>query len=134
LEICETNLKIWKIVELNFKSWNLKDWKTIFKGPWQNLLDPFLVDLLLMRPQRDLHLRTQGVRGGQVGQDIALGGLNDEDTKKEVLSKVYEMPLDETITFVEARETGKTAFKIPGGKLTSGQVNKVQQDREDQRS
>ena len=43
------------------------------------------------------------------------------------------MPLDGTITFVEARETGKTALKILGGKLTSGQVNKVQQDREDQK-
>jgi hypothetical protein len=62
-----------------------------------------------------------------------IGGLNDEDTKQEVLSKVEEMPLDTTITFVEARETGKTTLKILGGKLTSGQVNKVQQEREDQR-
>jgi hypothetical protein len=61
-------------------------------------------------------------------------GLNDEDTKQEVLSKVDEMLLDATITFVEARETGKTALKILGGKLASGQVNKVQQDEEDQRS
>ena len=52
-----------------------------------------------------------------------IGGLNDEDTKKEILS-----------TFVKARETGKTALKILGGKLASGQVKKVQQDREDQRS
>ena len=44
------------------------------------------------------------------------------------------MPLDETITFVEARETGKTSMKILGGRLSSGQVNKVQQEREDQRS
>jgi hypothetical protein len=55
-----------------------------------------------------------------------IGGFNDEDTKQEVLSKVDEMPLDATITFVEARETGKNALKILGGKLTSGQVNKVQ--------
>ena len=45
-----------------------------------------------------------------------IGGLNDEDTKQEVLSKVDEMPLDATITFVEARETGKTALRILGGK------------------
>jgi hypothetical protein len=51
----------------------------------------------------------------------------------EVLSKVDEMTLDATITFVEARETGKTALRILGGKLTSGQVNTVQQEREDQR-
>jgi hypothetical protein len=63
-----------------------------------------------------------------------IGGLNDEDTKQEVLSKVDEMPLDGTITFVEARETGKTALKILGGKLASGQINKVQEEREDQRS
>ena len=44
-------------------------------------------------------------------------GLNDEDTKQEVLSKVEEMPLDTTVTFVEARETGKTANEILGGKL-----------------
>ena len=50
-----------------------------------------------------------------------------EDTKQEVLSKVEEMPLDTTITFVEARETGKTALKILGGKLTSSQVNQMQE-------
>ena len=48
-----------------------------------------------------------------------IGGLNDEDTKQEVLSKVEEMPLDTTVTFIEARETAKTATKILGGKLTS---------------
>jgi hypothetical protein len=58
-----------------------------------------------------------------------IGGLNDEDTKQAVLSKVEELPLDETITFMEARETGKTALKILGGKLSSGQVNKVQQEK-----
>ena len=52
---------------------------------------------------------------------LLIGGLNDEDTKQEVLSKVDEMPLDETITFVEPRETGKTALKILGGKLTGYQ-------------
>jgi hypothetical protein len=57
-----------------------------------------------------------------------IGGLNDEDTKQAVLSKVDEMPLDETVTFVVARETGKTALKILGGKLASRQVNKVQQE------
>jgi hypothetical protein len=58
-----------------------------------------------------------------------IDGLNNEDTKQAVLSKVEELPLDETITFVEARETGKTALKILGGKLLSRQVNKVQQER-----
>ena len=40
-----------------------------------------------------------------------MGRLNDKDTKQEVLSKVDEMPLDKTIIFVEARETGKTSLK-----------------------
>jgi hypothetical protein len=53
-------------------------------------------------------------------------GLNDEDTKQEVLSKVKEMTLDETITFVEARETGKKSLNtLCGGGPASGQVNKV---------
>jgi hypothetical protein len=43
-----------------------------------------------------------------------------EDTKQEVLSKVDKMTLAATITFIEARETGKTALRILGGKLTSG--------------
>jgi hypothetical protein len=80
---------------------------------------------------------TCGLKVSEVNKWVRMsliGGLNDEDTKLEVLSKVDEMPLDETITFVEAREIGKTALKILGGKLTSGQVNKVHQDREDQRS
>ena len=34
-------------------------------------------------------------------------GLHDEVTKGEILSKVEQMDLDTTITFVEARETGK---------------------------
>ena len=38
-----------------------------------------------------------------------------------------EMPLDTTFTFVEARETGKTATKILEGKLTSSLVNQVQE-------
>ena len=42
-----------------------------------------------------------------------IGGLNDEDTNQAVLSN--------TITFLEARETGKTSMKILAGKLSSGQ-------------
>jgi hypothetical protein len=56
-----------------------------------------------------------------------IGGLNDKDTKQEVWSKVEEMPLDTTVTFMEARETGKTATKILGGKFTSILVNQVQE-------
>jgi hypothetical protein len=62
-----------------------------------------------------------------------IGGLNDEDTKQEVLSRVEEMTLDVTVTFVEARETGRTSTKILGGKMTSTLVNQVQ-ERVDQRN
>ena len=46
-----------------------------------------------------------------------IGGLNDEETKQEVLSKVEELPLDETIAFLKARETGKTSLNILSGGL-----------------
>ena len=62
------------------------------------------------------------------------GGLNDEDTKQEDLSKVEGMPLDNKIRVVEASENGKTSMKILAGKLSSGQVNKVQEERQDRRS
>jgi hypothetical protein len=54
-------------------------------------------------------------------------GLNDEDTKQEVLSKVGDMTLNDTITFVEARETGKLATKSLGSKMSSTVVNQVQE-------
>jgi hypothetical protein len=44
-----------------------------------------------------------------------ISGLNDEDTKQEVLSKVEEKTLDDTIAFVEARETGRDSVKILSG-------------------
>ena len=55
-----------------------------------------------------------------------VSGLNDEDTKQDVLSKVEEMPLSDTITFMEAHETGKQSLKALSGGLSSGQVNRVQ--------
>ena len=62
-----------------------------------------------------------------------IGGLNDEDTKQEVLSRVEEMTLYATVTFVKARETGKSATRILGGKMSSTIVNQVQ-ERVDQRN
>ena len=55
-----------------------------------------------------------------------VGGLNNEDTKQAVLSKVQEMNLADTITFVEAHETGKQSLKALSGGLASGQVHRVQ--------
>ena len=40
-----------------------------------------------------------------------------------------EMTLDETMAFVEARETGKNSVKILSGGLTSGQVHKVHEKK-----
>ena len=74
---------------------------------------------------------TYGLKVSEVDKWVRMsliGGLNDEDTKQEVLSKVDEMSLDETITLVEARETGKTALKILGGTFTIGHINKVHQE------
>jgi hypothetical protein len=57
---------------------------------------------------------------------------HQDDAWQEVLSKVEKMQLDTTVTFVEDRETGKTATKILGGRLASSQPNQVQ-DSVDQR-
>ena len=65
---------------------------------------------------------------------LLISGLHDEETKQAVLSKVDEMPLADTITFVEARETGKISMKILAGTNSSSQVNKVQGTNDDQRS
>jgi hypothetical protein len=54
-----------------------------------------------------------------------ISGLNDDDTKQAVLSKVEEMTLDDTIAFVEARETGRNPVNILSGGLTSGQAHRV---------
>ena len=48
------------------------------------------------------------------------------DTKGEILSKVKQMDLDETVTFVEARETGKQDLVLLNGGPSSSQVNGVQ--------
>ena len=61
-----------------------------------------------------------------------VGGLYDEDTKQAVLSKVDEMPLADTIIFVEARETGKQSLKVLSGGLSSGQVHRVHEEHSQQ--
>ena len=42
-------------------------------------------------------------------------GLNEEDTKQAVLSKVDKVTFDDTIAFIEARETDKNSVKILSG-------------------
>ena len=52
-----------------------------------------------------------------------LKGLYDGDTKSEVLSKVIQMNLEETVAFVEAREIGKWDVQSLSGGPSSSQVN-----------
>ena len=53
-------------------------------------------------------------------------GLHDEYTKQEIMSKVKEMSFDETVTFVEARETGEKSVNcLSGNNLASSQIHKV---------
>ena len=42
-------------------------------------------------------------------------GLDEMDTKGEIQSKEKQMNLDETVAFVEARETGKRDLVLLGG-------------------
>ena len=54
-------------------------------------------------------------------------GLNDDDTKMEILSKVTKMTLEDTITFIEARETGsKSATALSKNALASTSTNVVE--------
>ena len=49
-------------------------------------------------------------------------GLHDEDTKNQVLSKVAQMTLEETVAFGEARETGRQNAQSCNGDLSPGQM------------
>ena len=53
-------------------------------------------------------------------------GLVDVDTKGEILSKVKQIDLDETVAFVEDRETGKRDLVLLGGVPLASQANGVQ--------
>ena len=53
-------------------------------------------------------------------------GLVDVDTKGDLLSKVKRMDLDETVAFMEARETGKRDLVLLNGGPYASQVNGVQ--------
>ena len=50
-------------------------------------------------------------------------GLYDGDTKSEVLSKVVQMNLEDTVAFVEAREIGRRVVQSLSGVPSSSQVN-----------
>ena len=52
-------------------------------------------------------------------------GLYDTETKGELLSKVEKLSLDDTVAFVEARETGKRSLAGLSGTLAGQTVNAV---------
>jgi hypothetical protein len=52
-------------------------------------------------------------------------GLVDNETKSEIKSKVERLTLDETVTFVEARETGLRSLAGLSGSGLASQVNLV---------
>ena len=63
---------------------------------------------------------------------LLVKNLNDSDTRQEVMSKVTEMSLDETIAYVEAKETSKkAAHTLDGGGMASSQVSKVKTEQND---
>ena len=63
---------------------------------------------------------------------LLVKNLNDSDTRQEVMSKVTEMTLDETIAYVEAKETSKkAAHTLDGGGMASSQVSKVKTEQND---
>ena len=60
------------------------------------------------------------------------GGLSDEDTKQEVLSKVDNMTLTDTVTFIEARTPGMLTTESLGSKMSITVVNQVQKKTDQQ--
>ena len=48
-------------------------------------------------------------------------GLVDNETKGEILSKVDKLTLEQTVAFVEARETGQRSLAGLGGPTLAGQ-------------
>ena len=59
-----------------------------------------------------------------MGQDALIGGLHGQDTKQAVLSKVDEIPLDDTVTFVDER-TCKFCGKKGYGRNTNEDLRKA---------
>ena len=57
-------------------------------------------------------------------------GITDEEIREQVLAKTEEMGLDETIKFVEAKETGRrSTAQLGPGTLSSTGVSRIIQER-----
>ena len=62
-------------------------------------------------------------------------GITDEEIREQVLAKREELGLEETVKFVEAKETGqRSTVQLGQGILASTAVNKITAYKRDQRS
>ena len=53
-------------------------------------------------------------------------GITDEEIREQVLAKTEELGLEETVKFVEAKETGqRSTVQLGPGTLASTQVSKI---------
>ena len=79
---------------------------------------------LMMKCPGDTCTETMSYMDSTILLDL-VKGLHNELTKGEILSKVEQMDLDTTITFVEARETGKRDLAQLGSGGLASQVHQV---------
>ena len=56
---------------------------------------------------------------------LLVKNLNDSDTRQEIMSKVQKMDLNDTIAFVEAKETSRKAQSSLEGVMASSSINDV---------
>ena len=62
-------------------------------------------------------------------------GITDEEIREKALAKTEEMELEETVQFVEAKETGqRSTVQLGPGILLSTGVSKITAYKKDQRS
>ena len=58
---------------------------------------------------------------------LLVKNLNDSDTRQELMSKVKDMDLNDTIAFVEAKETSRKAHTSLEGGMASSSIHEVWQ-------
>merc|ERR1711888_308982 len=62
-------------------------------------------------------------------------GITDKEIREQVLAKTEELGLEETVKFVEAKETGRrSTVQLSPGSLANTGVNKITTYKSDQRS
>ena len=62
-------------------------------------------------------------------------GITDEEIREQVLAKTEEMGLDETVKFVEAKETGwRSTAQLGPGTLASSGVSRITAYKQEQKN